>query len=121
MALLLLSPRPPSLCCPTTAVGMPLPCPRPTPSPSAAGPKLDSVFLVFEYCPHDMGRLVDAMRQPFHESEVKCLMQQVCGGGQCALGVAGGGRGSEVQRLMQSRCRVHWGWQGRRGNEGVTG
>jgi len=39
------------------------------------------VFLVFEYCPHDMGKLVDSLAKPFHESEVKCLMQQVGGGG----------------------------------------
>lgn len=47
---------------------------------SFAGPRLDSVFLVFEYCPHDMGKLVDSLPKPFHESEVKCLMQQVGGG-----------------------------------------
>ncbi|KAL4422316.1 hypothetical protein ABPG75_008513 [Micractinium tetrahymenae] len=41
------------------------------------GPRLDSVFLVFEYCPHDMGKLVDSLPKPFHESEVKCLMQQL--------------------------------------------
>lgn len=41
------------------------------------GATLDSVFLVFEYCPHDMGRLVDSMPRPFHESEVKCLLQQL--------------------------------------------
>lgn len=42
-----------------------------------AGPRLDSVFLVFEYCPHDLGKLVDWLPKPFHESEVKCLIQQV--------------------------------------------
>lgn len=42
---------------------------------------MDSVFLVFEYCPHDMGKLVDSLPKPFHESEVKCLMQQVRGPG----------------------------------------
>ena len=47
------------------------------PLPLSTGPKLDSVFLVFEYCPHDMGKLVDSLTKPFHESEVKCLMQQV--------------------------------------------
>lgn len=41
------------------------------------GSKLDSVFLVFEYCEHDLGRLVDTMPHPFHESEVKCLMRQL--------------------------------------------
>ncbi len=38
---------------------------------------LCSVFMVFEYCEHDMGRLLDTMKQPFSEAEVKCLMQQV--------------------------------------------
>ena len=37
-----------------------------------------SIFLVFEYCTHDLGRLVDAMPRPFSPSEVKCLMLQVC-------------------------------------------
>ena len=36
-----------------------------------------SVFLVFEYCAHDLGRLLDTMRKPFNEPEVKCLMLQV--------------------------------------------
>ena len=38
---------------------------------------LCSIFLVFEYCTHDLGRLVDAMPRPFSPSEVKCLMLQV--------------------------------------------
>eukprot|EP00899_Mesostigma_viride_P019597 jgi/Mesvir1/27639/Mv07369-RA.1 len=41
------------------------------------GTKADSIFLVFEYCPHDLARLMDAMRLPFSESEVKCLLQQL--------------------------------------------
>jgi hypothetical protein len=36
-----------------------------------------SVFLVFEYLEHDMGRLLDTMPRPFTLSEVKCLVQQV--------------------------------------------
>ena len=43
----------------------------------AVGTKLDSVFLVFEYCEHDLARLLDAMPSPFSASEVKCLMQQL--------------------------------------------
>lgn len=39
--------------------------------------ELCSIFLVFEYCTHDLGRLVDAMPRPFSPSEVKCLMLQV--------------------------------------------
>lgn len=34
------------------------------------GSKADSVFLVFEYAEHDLGRLLDAMPTPFTESEV---------------------------------------------------
>lgn len=41
------------------------------------GSKPDSIFLVFEYCSHDLGRLVDMMPRPFSQSEVKCLMLQV--------------------------------------------
>ncbi len=37
-----------------------------------------SVFLVFEYCAHDLGRLLDTMPRRFHESDVKCLLKQVC-------------------------------------------
>lgn len=43
---------------------------------------MDAVFLVFEYCPHDLGRLIDSLPKPFHESEVKCLMQQVGAAGR---------------------------------------
>ena len=43
-----------------------------------------SIFLVFEYCAHDLGRLLDTMRKPFNEPEVKCLMQQV-GGMSCTI------------------------------------
>ncbi|CAK0782912.1 hypothetical protein CVIRNUC_006107 [Coccomyxa viridis] len=41
------------------------------------GSKPDSIFLVFEYCTHDLGQLVDAMPRPFSPSEVKCLMLQL--------------------------------------------
>lgn len=33
--------------------------------------------MVFEYCEHDLGRLLDTMPRPFTEGEVKCLMKQV--------------------------------------------
>ena len=33
--------------------------------------------MVFEYCDHDLGRLLDTMARPFSEAEVKCLMKQV--------------------------------------------
>lgn len=38
---------------------------------------LHSLFLVFEYCEHDMGRLLDSMARPFTLPEVKCLAKQV--------------------------------------------
>ncbi|GFR47517.1 hypothetical protein Agub_g9139, partial [Astrephomene gubernaculifera] len=44
------------------------------------GSQADSVFLVFEYCEHDLGRLLDTLagaRRGFSMSEVKCLMRQL--------------------------------------------
>jgi hypothetical protein len=36
-----------------------------------------SLFLVFEYCEHDLGRLLDSMTRPFSVPEVKTLMKQL--------------------------------------------
>lgn len=44
------------------------------------GSQPDSVFLVFEYCEHDLGRLLDIMQTPFSMSEVKCLLRQLLQG-----------------------------------------
>lgn len=41
------------------------------------GSSLDSVYLVFEYVPHDLSRLIDTMATPFELAEVKCLMVQL--------------------------------------------
>lgn len=41
------------------------------------GSSADSVFLVFEYVPHDVSRLIDTMRAPFTPAEVKCLTLQL--------------------------------------------
>ncbi|KAK3264188.1 hypothetical protein CYMTET_27056, partial [Cymbomonas tetramitiformis] len=41
------------------------------------GNKKDSIFLVFEYCEHDLARLVDTMRTPFSEAESKSLFLQL--------------------------------------------
>jgi hypothetical protein len=66
------------------------------------------VFLVFEYCPHDMGKLVDSMPQPFHESEVKCLMTQV---GVVGARVGWGrGRREMWKWGTGGRERKGWGW-----------
>lgn len=46
----------------------------------AVGRKRDGVFLVFEYCEHDMGALIDHMGKRFTESEVKSLMVQLLSG-----------------------------------------
>lgn len=43
----------------------------------AVGSRMDAIFLVFEYCEHDVARLLDWMRTPFSTSEVKCLMLQL--------------------------------------------
>jgi serine/threonine protein kinase len=41
------------------------------------GPKRDAVFLLFEYCEHDLSKLIRAVKNPFKESEVKCLIRQL--------------------------------------------
>jgi len=46
----------------------------------AVGRKRDGVFLVFEYCEHDMANLIDKMGKRFSESEVKGLMVQLLAG-----------------------------------------
>lgn len=51
------------------------------------GSKLDAVFLVFEYCEHELGRLLDAMPTPFAPSEVKCLMRQLMSSGTCRASI----------------------------------
>ena len=41
------------------------------------GSKPDSIFLAFEYCDHDLASLMDHMKRPFSESELKCLLLQL--------------------------------------------
>jgi serine/threonine protein kinase len=41
------------------------------------GSNRDAVFLLFEYCEHDLSELVKAMKHPFKESEIKRLMLQL--------------------------------------------
>ncbi|KAL0486975.1 cyclin-dependent kinase [Acrasis kona] len=41
------------------------------------GYKLSSVFLVFEYCEHDVSILLDSRKNLFSESEIKCLLRQL--------------------------------------------
>ncbi|XP_024521557.1 cyclin-dependent kinase G-2 isoform X2 [Selaginella moellendorffii] len=41
------------------------------------GSNLDSIFMVMEYMEHDLKGLMDAMKQPFTQSEAKCLMLQL--------------------------------------------
>lgn len=43
----------------------------------ACGKQPGSVFLVFEYCEHDVGALLDLMERPFSPAEVKCLILQL--------------------------------------------
>ncbi len=46
----------------------------------AVGKSLNSVFLVMEYCEHDLSSLIDHMPLPFSETVAKGLMLQVvCG------------------------------------------
>ncbi|KAJ7957597.1 Kinase family protein [Quillaja saponaria] len=44
------------------------------------GSSLDSIFMVMEYMEHDLKGLMEAMKQPFSQSEVKCLMLQLLEG-----------------------------------------
>ncbi|KAL8037902.1 hypothetical protein ABFX02_11G067900 [Erythranthe guttata] len=44
------------------------------------GRDLDSIFMVMEYMEHDLKGLMEAMEQPFSQSEVKCLMLQLLEG-----------------------------------------
>ncbi|ONK57959.1 uncharacterized protein A4U43_C09F6180 [Asparagus officinalis] len=41
---------------------------------------LNSVFMVMEYMEHDLKGLMESMKQPFSQSEVKCLMLQLLSG-----------------------------------------
>ncbi|KAJ6808576.1 cyclin-dependent kinase G-2 isoform X1 [Iris pallida] len=44
------------------------------------GSSLDSIFMVMEYMEHDLKGLMETMKQPFSQSEVKCLMLQLLAG-----------------------------------------
>ncbi|URE27132.1 Cyclin-dependent kinase, partial [Musa troglodytarum] len=44
------------------------------------GSSLDSIFMVMEYMEHDLKGLMETMKQPFSQSEVKCLMLQLFSG-----------------------------------------
>eukprot|EP00252_Welwitschia_mirabilis_P000125 TRINITY_DN1008_c0_g1_i1.p1 TRINITY_DN1008_c0_g1~~TRINITY_DN1008_c0_g1_i1.p1 ORF type:complete len:816 (-),score=171.29 TRINITY_DN1008_c0_g1_i1:812-3259(-) len=44
------------------------------------GSNLDSIFMVMEYMEHDLKGLMESMKQPFSQSEVKCLMLQLFDG-----------------------------------------
>ena len=41
------------------------------------GKKPNAIFLVLEYCEHDLARLMETMRVPFTEAESKCLCLQL--------------------------------------------
>lgn len=46
------------------------------------GNDLDSMFLVMKYCEQDLASLIDHMKKPFTESQVKCIMVQLLDGVQ---------------------------------------
>ncbi|GMH38202.1 hypothetical protein BSKO_06086 [Bryopsis sp. KO-2023] len=46
----------------------------------ATGSKKDSLFLVFEFCSHDLANLDNHLREPFSVSEIKCLLKQILSG-----------------------------------------
>ncbi|CAM9291540.1 unnamed protein product, partial [Ascophyllum nodosum] len=43
----------------------------------AVGRRREMVFLVFEYCEHDLAGLLDSTKKPFSESDIKCIMIQL--------------------------------------------
>lgn len=43
----------------------------------AVGSRADSVFLVFEYCAHDLAQLIDTMQAPFAHGEVKWMLAEL--------------------------------------------
>lgn len=43
-------------------------------------PKLDKVYLVMEYAPHDLASLLERMERPYSASETKSLMRQLLSG-----------------------------------------
>ncbi|PHZ16483.1 cell division protein kinase 10 [Rhizopus microsporus ATCC 52813] len=46
----------------------------------AVGPRLESIYLVMEYCEQDLGTLLDMVTIPYTASEIKCLMLQLLRG-----------------------------------------
>ncbi|KAI8526889.1 hypothetical protein RHMOL_Rhmol12G0034000 [Rhododendron molle] len=44
------------------------------------GSNLDSIFMVMEYMDHDLKGLMETMKRPYSQSEVKCLMLQLLEG-----------------------------------------
>lgn len=44
------------------------------------GHELDTMFLVMSYCEQDLASLIDNMKSPFTESQVKCIMLQLLEG-----------------------------------------
>jgi len=46
----------------------------------AVGKSLDSIFLVMEYCEQDLASLLENMKVPFSEPQVKCIMLQLFSG-----------------------------------------
>ncbi|XP_009861642.2 cyclin-dependent kinase 10 [Ciona intestinalis] len=44
------------------------------------GQRLDSIFLVMEYCEQDLANLLDNMTTPFSEAQVKCITLQLLRG-----------------------------------------
>jgi cell division cycle 2-like len=44
------------------------------------GNSLDSIFMVMEYMEHDLKGVMETMKQPYTQSEVKCLMLQLLEG-----------------------------------------
>ncbi len=49
----------------------------------AVGKRPESIFLVFEYCEHEIAELIDRNKKPFTEAEVKTMMLQMLSAMAC--------------------------------------
>lgn len=46
-------------------------------SSSSRSRSMDKVYMVMDYMDHDLKQLLSAMKVPFSQAEVKCLMKQL--------------------------------------------
>ncbi|KAE8692585.1 Kinase superfamily protein isoform 3 [Hibiscus syriacus] len=65
---------------------------------------LDNIFMVMEYMEHDLKALMETMKQPFSQSEVKCLMLQLLEGVKAPELLLGAGQYSTAIDMWSLGC-----------------